>query len=109
MAESYQSANNAAPRGYGDAGATAIPDDPNTLGYRLNAMKDIIKIAVDVASQAENLANMLAGTQPEKTPEGNKPAPVPNGLVEELATIDGNLRVHLGRIGNALNRLHRII
>lgn len=72
---------------------------------RLNAMHDVIAHAAKIASEAETLADRIAGTQSEKNGPGGKPSAVPNGLAEQVQSILENINAHLDRAARAHQRI----
>lgn len=102
----------------GAPNATTIPPNANwaaaqqldaveaagTVEGRLSNLASTIEWVAKIASQAEDIANRIAGSRPEKDGNTSKPSPVPNGLPDTLALLHENIGAHLSRIDAALTR-----
>lgn len=88
--------------------APAPPVQEGTLAYRASQLREANALLRDMASQAEGLASRIAGSTPTGE-SGQKPSPVPNGLLDEFDQINDDYRAQTVRLGDALNRLQNSI
>lgn len=89
--------------------SSAAPASEGTIAYKINELRDANASLRDMANQAEQLANRIAGSRPEKGDATAGPASVPNGLIEEMDHVHADFRASTARLGNALNRIQQII
>lgn len=79
-----------------------------SLCGRISSLSDLREYAAKIATNAEELADKIAGTQPEKNPS---PAPsiVPNGLADHLQLAKEAIYAQLDRAERAYQRIERAV
>lgn len=90
---------------YQGATNTQVPAlDQSTLAAKVQRLKELDEGLTKLASLAEGLADRLVGSRPEKAGPGG-PAPVPNGLVENIGDLTGRLEIRRAQIYESLARI----